>query len=71
MYALQASGLLEGQTPIDTIEAMASAYVSAIQVGQPAGPYHLCGWSAGGLIAYEMAATASRSRPYCGAGGAC
>ncbi|MBT5226352.1 MAG: amino acid adenylation domain-containing protein [Chromatiales bacterium] len=55
VYALQASGLLEGQTPIDTIEAMASAYVSAIQVGQPAGPYHLCGWSAGGLIAYEMA----------------
>jgi thioesterase domain-containing protein len=55
VYALQASGLLKGQKPADTIEDMASAYVSSMQARQPAGPYHLCGWSAGGLIAYEMA----------------
>ena len=34
---------------------MASHYVEAIQQIQSQGPYHLIGWSMGGVIAYEMA----------------
>jgi len=38
-----------------TIEALASRYIAAIRTVQPRGPYHLGGWSMGGVIAYEMA----------------
>jgi amino acid adenylation domain-containing protein len=38
-----------------TIEAMAERYLAELQRVQPAGPYHLGGWSMGGLIAFEMA----------------
>lgn len=34
---------------------MASHYIEAIHTVQPMGPYHLCGWSMGGIVAYEMA----------------
>ncbi|GAA1395784.1 hypothetical protein GCM10009639_31300 [Kitasatospora putterlickiae] len=33
----------------------AAAYVARIREVAPRGPYHLVGWSAGGLIAHEMA----------------
>ncbi|WP_238539735.1 non-ribosomal peptide synthase/polyketide synthase [Corallococcus macrosporus] len=54
-YGLQARGLDGGAPPLDTVEAMASAYVDAIREVQPSGPYLLGGWSVGGVIAYEMA----------------
>ncbi|HEY6926249.1 MAG TPA: alpha/beta fold hydrolase, partial [Steroidobacteraceae bacterium] len=38
-----------------TIEMLAERYVSVVRSVQPDGPYRLAGWSAGGLIAYEMA----------------
>src|SRR5262249_17792304 len=38
-----------------SIEEMAVEYVRAIRALQPVGPYFLCGWSMGGLIAYEIA----------------
>src|SRR5262249_8590084 len=38
-----------------TIEKFAAAYIREIRNIQPAGPYHLIGFSAGGTIAYEMA----------------
>jgi nonribosomal peptide synthetase DhbF len=34
---------------------MAEDYVEQLRTVQPAGPYHLLGWSAGGRIAHEMA----------------
>jgi myxalamid-type polyketide synthase MxaB len=34
---------------------MARDYVLAIRQVQPEGPYYLCGWSTGGIFAYEMA----------------
>jgi thioesterase domain-containing protein len=34
---------------------MAADYVEQIRVVQPQGPYHLLGWSFGGLVAHEMA----------------
>ncbi|RKG96951.1 amino acid adenylation domain-containing protein, partial [Corallococcus carmarthensis] len=54
-YGLQARGL-DGETePLDTVEALAASYVRALRKVQPTGPYHLGGWSLGGVIAYEMA----------------
>lgn len=55
IYGLQGHGLVEGQTALDSIPAMATCYVEALLRHQPAGPYHLVGYSMGGLIAFEMA----------------
>jgi amino acid adenylation domain-containing protein len=38
-----------------TIEAMAARYLAELHHAVPQGPYHLGGWSMGGLIAFEMA----------------
>jgi thioesterase domain-containing protein len=38
-----------------TIEAIASAYIASMRTVQPEGPYHLGGFCAGGLLAYEVA----------------
>jgi amino acid adenylation domain-containing protein len=53
-YGLRAPGPESGE-PLREIERMASRYVALIREIQPAGPYHLLGWSMGGLIAFEMA----------------
>lgn len=55
VYGLQGLGLDPGQEPHDRIETMATFYLREIQDLQPEGPYLLCGWSMGGLIALEMA----------------
>jgi amino acid adenylation domain-containing protein len=55
VYGLQALGLNEQEEPLKSIEDMATAYIEAIQVIQPTGPYYLSGWSMGGIIAFEMA----------------
>lgn len=54
-YGLQACGQEEGQEPLRRLEEIAALYVEAIRGVQPRGPYHLGGWSFGGLVAYEMA----------------
>ncbi|AMO95404.1 amino acid adenylation domain protein [Collimonas fungivorans] len=36
-------------------EALAASYVALIRQAQPDGPYRLAGWSAGGVLAYEVA----------------
>ncbi|MER5374834.1 amino acid adenylation domain-containing protein [Streptomyces sp. NPDC002553] len=38
-----------------TVPALAAAHVGALREVRPHGPYHLAGWSLGGLLAYEMA----------------
>ncbi|MGH9887729.1 MAG: thioesterase domain-containing protein, partial [bacterium] len=55
VYGLSAIGYLAGETPLDTVEQMAAAYIAAIRCVQPHGPYRLVGWCAGGNIAHEMA----------------
>jgi amino acid adenylation domain-containing protein len=55
VYGLLPSGLAEGETPLATIEEMAALYLRQIRTVQPRGPYHLLGYSAGGMVAYEMA----------------
>ncbi|MEP0870628.1 amino acid adenylation domain-containing protein [Trichocoleus desertorum AS-A10] len=54
-YGLQPFGLDGQQPPLRSIEQMASHYIQAIRAVQPRGPYHLGGWSFGGLVAFEMA----------------
>ncbi|MBE7941751.1 MULTISPECIES: type I polyketide synthase [Ramlibacter] len=54
-YGLQAQGVDGVLAPLESIEAMAAQYVEAIRRVQPAGPYRLAGYSAGGVIALEMA----------------
>jgi len=41
--------------PPRSLDAMIDEYVAAIIEHQPEGPYHLLGWSAGGIYAYEIA----------------
>ena len=55
VFALQAAGLAEGERPVESVEEMAARYVEAIREARPRGPYLLGGWSAGGVIAQEMA----------------
>ncbi|MGW5572701.1 amino acid adenylation domain-containing protein [Nocardia thailandica] len=54
VYGLQAPHVA-GEAGFTTIEAAASHYVAHIRSIQPHGPYHLLGWSLGGLIAQEIA----------------
>lgn len=55
VHGLQAAGLDGEREPIDDLPAMAALYLQALREVQPQGPYHLGGWSSGGLVAFEMA----------------
>jgi amino acid adenylation domain-containing protein/non-ribosomal peptide synthase protein (TIGR01720 family) len=54
-YSFQAKGLENDEEPHRSIEDMARAYLEELRIVQPAGPYHLGGWSFGGRVAFEMA----------------
>jgi non-ribosomal peptide synthetase component F/thioesterase domain-containing protein len=54
-YGLQACGWDDDRRPRESIAEMAESYLAALQGVQPRGPYHLAGWSFGGLVAFEMA----------------
>lgn len=56
IYGLQARGIDDGAPPHASIPEMAEAYVEAVRGLQHHGPYHLAGWSFGGVVAHEMAA---------------
>jgi len=55
IYAFQAAGLKDNRADAITIEEMAYTYITALRSVQPEGPYYLGGFSAGGVVAYEMA----------------
>jgi amino acid adenylation domain-containing protein len=54
LYALRPHGD-DGRPLPETIEAMATEYVTLIKSIQPRGPYLLGGFCSGGLVAFEMA----------------
>ncbi|WP_327118182.1 amino acid adenylation domain-containing protein [Nocardia sp. NBC_01730] len=54
LYGLQAPHVA-GEDDYDSIAEAAGHYVADIKAIQPQGPYHLLGWSLGGLIAHEVA----------------
>jgi amino acid adenylation domain-containing protein len=55
VYGLQSKGLDPERKPTTHVEDMASEYLQELTAVQPDGPYHLGGWSMGGVIAFEMA----------------
>ncbi|MEV5598620.1 amino acid adenylation domain-containing protein [Streptomyces sp. NPDC052496] len=55
VYGLQAGGLERRAALPATFEEMVAAYVGQIRAVQPAGPYHLLGWSLGGALAHAIA----------------
>lgn len=54
-YGLQSRGIEPGQQPFQNIAELTACYIDAIRTLQPTGPYLLCGWSAGGTFALEVA----------------
>ncbi|WP_044507138.1 non-ribosomal peptide synthetase [Gordonia sp. KTR9] len=54
VYGLQHPALAGDPCP-RTIADLAEVYVARLRTVAPEGPYHLLGWSLGGLIAHEMA----------------
>ncbi|MEU5772166.1 amino acid adenylation domain-containing protein [Streptomyces venezuelae] len=55
VYGVQARGLAEPEPLPQSLEEMAADYAERIRTVQPEGPYHLLGWSLGGLIAQAVA----------------
>ncbi|MEU5978854.1 amino acid adenylation domain-containing protein [Streptomyces sp. NPDC047315] len=55
VYAIQARGLGRDEPLPRTVAEMADDYVRQIRGIQPQGPYHLLGWSFGGMVAHAMA----------------
>ncbi|WP_190126882.1 alpha/beta fold hydrolase, partial [Streptomyces inusitatus] len=56
IYGLQARGMSDGEEPPTALDDMAADYVNTLRAVQPAGPYHLLGWSYGGIVAHAIAA---------------
>jgi thioesterase domain-containing protein len=55
LYGLQSPGL-DGTADLPgSIREMAGIYLRQIRAVQPSGPYHLLGWSFGGMAAHEIA----------------
>ena len=57
LYAIQAAGLRSDEQSArpQSVEEMATHYLTGMRRVQPRGPYHLLGWSFGGLIAHAIA----------------
>jgi len=55
VIGIQARGLAGQDPPHASVETMAAEYLQEVKARQPHGPYYLCGYSFGGLVAFEMA----------------
>ncbi|HEY1312765.1 MAG TPA: AMP-binding protein, partial [Steroidobacteraceae bacterium] len=55
VIGIQARGLDGRDPPHDSVQAMTEEYHAAVKARQPQGPYLLCGYSFGGLVAFELA----------------
>ncbi|MCC3650365.1 amino acid adenylation domain-containing protein [Streptomyces sp. S07_1.15] len=55
VYGVQARGLARPEPLPGSVEEMARDYADEIRSVQPTGPYHLLGWSIGGVIAQAVA----------------
>lgn len=55
IYGLLAPGLNGEQEPFNTLEAIADYYIKAMKTVCPSGPYYLIGFSAGGILGFEIA----------------
>ncbi|MFE0750411.1 amino acid adenylation domain-containing protein, partial [Gordonia sp. NPDC058843] len=55
IYGVQDPHVVTGEPSVTDARALARRYVEEIRRVQPHGPYHLLGWSVGGVIAHAMA----------------
>ncbi|WP_329044944.1 amino acid adenylation domain-containing protein [Amycolatopsis sp. NBC_01488] len=55
LHGLQARGIVDDAALPADVGAMAADYLAEIRRAQPHGPYHLLGWSFGGVVAHEIA----------------
>ena len=55
VYGLQARGLSDPAAVTDDLAGMVADHLAQIRAVQPVGPYHLAGWSFGGLVAHALA----------------
>ncbi|WP_158240647.1 non-ribosomal peptide synthetase [Telmatospirillum siberiense] len=55
VYGLQARGIGGDKRLPESLEEMADDYLAQIRQVQPRGPYHLLGWSLGGVVAFAIA----------------
>jgi amino acid adenylation domain-containing protein len=55
IYALQESSAAVETSSWDSIDAAVQYYIALMKALQPAGPYHLVGWSFGGMVAHAVA----------------
>jgi len=55
LYGLQSRGLIPGQDPAGSLAEVVTEHTALIRATQPHGPYHLLGYSMGGLVAYNIA----------------
>ncbi|MEV4432051.1 amino acid adenylation domain-containing protein [Streptomyces sp. NPDC049555] len=60
LYGLQSRGADGSEPPAATLAEMVADYVAQMRSVQPAGPYHLVGWSLGGALAQAVAAELRR-----------
>jgi len=54
VYALRARGVAPGESPHSGMDEITDAYLAALKTVQSEGPYTVAGYSAGGVIAYEL-----------------
>ncbi|MFI6439351.1 amino acid adenylation domain-containing protein [Streptomyces sp. NPDC050759] len=57
LYGLQSQGLIPGRPRTDSLRVTVADHLARIREIQPEGPYHLLGYSMGGLVAYDVAVT--------------
>jgi amino acid adenylation domain-containing protein/non-ribosomal peptide synthase protein (TIGR01720 family) len=55
IYGIQSPVVADGAPMPKSIDEMAADYVEHIKSVRPEGPYHLLGWSLGGLLVHEIA----------------
>jgi thioesterase domain-containing protein len=55
IYGLQARNFTSSETVSQTVQQMVVDYIDQIRKIQSSGPYHLAGWSTGGLLAHAIA----------------
>jgi thioesterase domain-containing protein len=55
VYGVQARGFDGVTPPPESIDAMTDDYIEQMTSRQPQGPYHLLGWSLGGVVAHLIA----------------
>jgi amino acid adenylation domain-containing protein len=55
VYGLQAQGVGDGLAAHTTVDEMATHCIKIMREIEPNGPFLICGYSSGGVVAYEMA----------------